>query len=170
MNKLIYEPSLTTHWKNLFPNKMLLLGSQNLNAGEELIAKIESVSVSEILDQKGSTQQVPVMSFTNAPPMVLNITNSTTIAALYGPHYNNWIGKSLQIYSCNVKAFGKETTALRIREAIPDTAEDVSKDTDAINQARTCNDLKAVFLSIPKHLKPGLIQLKDTKKEELNLV
>ena len=113
MNKLIYEPSLTTHWKNLFPNKMLLLGSQNLN---------------------------------------------------------NWIGKSLQIYSCNVKAFGKETTALRIREAIPDTAEDVSKYTDAINQARTVNDLKAVFLSIPKHLKPGLIQLKDTKKEELNLV
>ena len=35
---IVYEPSQTTHWKNLFPNKTMLLGSHNLNEGEELVA------------------------------------------------------------------------------------------------------------------------------------
>ena len=54
-SKVIYEPSQTTHWKNLFPEKMKLLGSQNLNENEELIATIKKVAIElnrEIVDKK----------------------------------------------------------------------------------------------------------------------
>ena len=34
---IIYEPSKTTHWRNLFESKSMLLGSHNLNEGEELV-------------------------------------------------------------------------------------------------------------------------------------
>ncbi len=100
--KLVYEASETTHWKNLFPNKMLLLGSQNLKAGEELIAEIASVEISAIKDQKGNDSRVPVVTFTNVAPMVLNITNTRILASLYGENYDAWVGKSIQIYATKI--------------------------------------------------------------------
>lgn len=168
MTNLVYEPSETTHWKNLFPNKTLLLGSHNLNPGEELIAKIKSVIVQEIKNKNGDTERVPVVSFENAPPMVLNITNSRTIANLYGELYDRWVGCSIQVYATKVKAFGQETMALRIREAIPDTNEDVTTYADALRSCTTMQDLQAVFMKIPKHIKPRLVSVKDEMKETIN--
>lgn len=167
MAQLVFEPSHTTHWKNLFPSKMLLLGSQNLNPGEELIATIKAVEIQEIKNQQGQTERVPVVQFDNAPPMVLNITNTRTIANLYGECYDQWAGKSIQIYATVVKAFGSEQMALRIREAIPDTAQDISQYEDAIQACTTLDDLKSVFMAIPKHLKPRLVALKDQQKESM---
>lgn len=169
MTTLIYEPSHTTHWKNLFPNKTLLLGSHNLNDGEELVAAISGVSIQPIKDQNGNEEQVPVLTFTNAPPMVLNITNTRTVASLYGPNYDQWEGKSIQIYATMVKAFGKNELALRIREAIPTTSEDVSQFEEALSACKTVDELRTVFMGIPKHLKPRLEQTKNKMKEALNV-
>ena len=164
---LIFEPSQTTHWKNLFPNKMLLLGSQNLNPGEELIATIQSVEVQEIKNTSGQTERVPVARFENAPPMVLNITNTRTIASLYGEQYDGWTGKSIQIYATMVKAFGQEQMALRVREAIPDTNQRTDQHEAALRSCETMDQLKRVFMGIPKHLKPKLAPLKDEMKSKL---
>ena len=87
--ELVFEPSQTTHWKNLFPSKMMLLGSQNLNPGEELIATISSVEAQEIKNKNGKPDIVPVARFENAPPMVLNIPNPILI----GPPLNPSIGR-----------------------------------------------------------------------------
>jgi hypothetical protein len=168
MTNLVFEPSHTTHWKNLFPSKTLLLGSHNLNDGEELVATIKSVGLQEIKDQNGKTEQVPVMVFENAPPMVLNITNSTTIASLYGDKYDQWAGKSVQIYATKVKAFGEVVTALRIREAIPDVGESIAAHEKALRACQTLPDLQKVFMDLPKHLKPRLTAVKDEMKEKLN--
>lgn len=168
MTQVVFEPSQTTHWKNLFPNKMLLLGSQNLNEGEELIAIISFVQVEEIKNQQGATEKVPVARFENAPPMVLNITNTRTIASLYGERYDEWAGKAIQIYATEVNAFGQKTTALRIREAIPDTNQDVSGHESALRACTTMQDLQKVFMAIPKHLKPRLVAIKDEMKGRLN--
>jgi hypothetical protein len=168
MTQLVFEPSTTTHWKNLFPNKMMLLGSQNLNEGEELIATIKYVEIQEILNQSGKKESVPVIQFTNAPPMVLNITNSRTIASLYGERYDTWVGCSIQIYATKVKAFGQEQMALRIREAIPDTQQDIKQFEDRLKSCTTMADLQKAYTAIPRHLKPRLAALKDTLKEKVN--
>lgn len=169
MTKLVYEPSQTCHWKTLFPNKMLLLGSQNLNAEEELVAKIKTASVQEIKNQQGQEERVPVLTFDNAPPMVLNITNARTIANLYGEQYDNWVGKSIQIYATEVKAFGVEQMALRIRGAIPDTGEEnIDRWEKDLRACTSMQDLQKVFTSIPMHLKARLASVKDEMKESLS--
>ena len=168
MTQLVFEPSQTTHWKNLFPNKMLLLGSQNLNEGEELIAKIKSVDIEEIKSTNGQTERVPVVKFENAPPMVLNITNSRAIASLYGEHYDRWVGESVQIFATKIKAFGQEQMALRIREAIPDVNINTSTHENALRACTTLSDLQKVFMGIPKNIKPKLIDVKDEMKEQLS--
>lgn len=168
MSEIVYEPSQTTHWKNLFPNKMQLLGSQNLNEGEELIAEIYSVSTNEIRNKDGKTEQVPVLTFNNAPPMVLNITNTRTIASLYGERYDQWAGRSIQIFAVQVKAFGQVGMALRVREAIPQTQEDLSTFEKKLNECADLSELQKVFTAIPKHLKTRLVATKDKRKGELS--
>ena len=116
MSEIVYQPSQTTHWRNLFESKSMLLGSHNLNEGEELVAQIQTVSVQEIKNTNGKKEKVPVVNFFNAPPMVLNITNSKTIESLYGPYAHNWEGRYIQIFATKVKAFGLEQMALRIRQ------------------------------------------------------
>jgi hypothetical protein len=110
---------------------------------------------------------VPVILFTNAPPMVLNITNTKTIASLYGDLYDRWVGQSIQVYATKVKAFGSVTTALRVRPVIPANKNDLKKYVDQLNQCGNIEQLKQVFMSLPNNVKPELAQLKDTIKSQL---
>ncbi len=166
--QIIYEPSATTHWKNLFPKKSALLGSHNLNEGEELVACIASVGIQKIKDKNGKDEEVPVITFDNAPPMVVNITNSRAIASLYGDLYEGWIGKSIQLFATEVKAFGEVTKALRVRTVIPDTNEDLTDFETILKDCKTMDELKSSFMNLPKHIKPRLVDLKDKVKDEIN--
>ena len=164
---IVYEPSQTTHWKNLFPNKTMLLGSHNLNEGEELVATIDHVEMQSIKNQSGQNEEVPVITFINAPPMVMNITNVKTIASLYGDYYHDWKGQSIQIFATKVRAFGEDKMALRVRAAIPDTNEDVDQYVQSLESCNTLQELKAAFTAIPKHLKSRLIENKDFMKNKI---
>lgn len=165
-NKIIFQPSTTTHWRNLFKNKSMLLGAHNLNEGEELVCEMVSVGIQQIKDKNGKNEEVPVLTFTNAPPMVLNITNTTTIAELYGSDYKKWQGQKIQVYATNVKAFGKTSEALRIRPK-KITSEDLSQYENALKNCKSLDELKSVFMGLPKHVMPKLSKLKDIKKGEL---
>ena len=164
---IVYEPSQTTHWKNLFPNKTMLLGSHNLNEGEELVAKIDHVEIKKIKNASGKQEEVPVITFEKAPPMVMNITNVKIIASLYGPSYHNWKGQSIQIYAMMVKAFGVEVMGLRVRAAIPDTNENIDAYFNSLSNCTTIQELKQAFMDIPKHLKVRLTEHKDTMKHKI---
>ncbi len=168
--KIVYEASPEScHWKTLFPNKMMLLGSQHLNPGEELVAHIQKVGSSKIRNQNGKEEEVPVMTFDNAPPMVLNVTNSKTLAALYGEDYNSWIGKDIQIYAANIRVKGEQITALRIRSIKPPpNPELIQQYASQLREATTLEALKRAFFQIPNHAKPELTALKDEIKERLN--
>jgi GH25 family lysozyme M1 (1,4-beta-N-acetylmuramidase) len=52
--------------------------------------------------------------------MVLNKTNAKTISkVLKTPYIENWVGKKIVIYcNKNVKAFGKTTEGIRVKEII----------------------------------------------------
>ena len=171
MTNIVYEPSETAHWKNLFPSKTMLLGSHNLNPGEEIIATIKSVETKgKIKSQTGKDEIVPIMHFQNSekiPPMVLNKTNTQTIASLYGDRYTDWYGKDIQLYSQKIKAFGKNVTALRVRNIIPNSNIDVGNYEKGIDKCKTLDELKEYFMNIPKHIRRKVEDIKDIKKEEL---
>jgi len=166
--KLVYEPSKTTHWKNLFAKKCMLLGSHNLNEGEELVAQIVSVDISEIKNQQGKTERVPVVNFANCAPMVLNITNTRTIVSMYGEHYDRWSGCYVQLFSAIIKVKGVQQSALRIRPTIPNVGVDTSQYENNLRNCRNVNDLKNVFMSIPKNIRQQLTPLKDQIKGSFN--
>lgn len=167
MSNIIYEPSKTTHWRNLFENKSMLLGSHNLNEGEELVCQIHDTGIQTIKNKAGKDETVPVILFNNAPPMVLNITNTKTIASLYGDLYDNWVGKSIQVYATKVKAFGAVTTALRVRPVIPANSSDLKQFVDQLNQCGNIDQLKNTFMNLPNNVKPELSNLKDEIKARL---
>ena len=167
MSEIIYQPSVTTHWRNLFESKSMLLGSHNLNEGEELVCEITNTGIQTIKNKNGKDEQVPVILFTNAPPMVLNITNTKMIASLYGDLYDNWVGKSIQVYATKVKAFGAVTTALRVRPIIPANSADLQQYVTLLNACGNMDDLKNAFMGLPNNVKPELTNLKDEIKSRL---
>lgn len=166
-NQIVYQPSQTTHWRNLFQNKSMLLGAHNLNEGEELVCQIDNVSINPITNQNGKEERVPVLTFTNAPPMVLNITNTKTIAGLYGERYDLWIGKYIQVYPAKVKAFGVEQTALRIRPIVPTNGYDMEQYKTQLSNCQNLDELKQVYMSLPNNIKSELSAFKDQIKNNL---
>ena len=76
MSEIIYQPSVTTHWRNLFESKSMLLGSHNLNEGEELVCEITNTGIQTIKNKNGKDEQVPVILFKNAPPTLSTITST----------------------------------------------------------------------------------------------
>ncbi len=167
MSNLVYQPSQTTHWKNLFPNKSMLLGSHNLNEGEELVATISGVAIQKIKNKSGKDEMVPVVNFTNAPPFVLNITNAKTIASLYGDAHQNWVGQSIQLFATKVNAFGKQEMALRIRQKKPQVGIDLSGYESQLRSCKTMKELQDSFMAIPREIKPQLTKIKDEVKGAL---
>ncbi len=166
--KVVYETSETTHWKNLFKNKCMLLGAHNLNEGEELVAEIETVTSDEIKNNKGDKEIVAVVNFKGEfPAMVLNITNTRVIASLYGDLTENWVGKSIQIYATTVSGWGSTVNALRIREFIPQNGIDVSDYEDQLNACMTMGELKNAFCEMPKNIQGLVANLKDKRKKAL---
>lgn len=109
-----------THWKKLQnPN---YLGAYELQPGQELTLTIAKVQEELVIGSDGKKENCSVMHFAEkgVKPMILNVTNSKTIAKLYGsPYVEDWAGKSIIIYSAEVKAFGEIVEALRIRPYLP---------------------------------------------------
>lgn len=110
-----------THWKKL--HNPDYLGAYALQPGEEIVATIRSVGTEDVYDPD-SRQKEPcvVMQFVEKrlKPMILNATNSKTIAKMYGtPYIEEWEGRRVQIYVEQVKAFGDLVDALRIRPKEP---------------------------------------------------
>ena len=145
----------------------MLLGSHNLNEGEELVCEISSVSIEAIKNQNGKDEQVPVVQFTNAPPMVLNITNTKTIAGLYGDLYDHWVGKLIQVFATKVKAFGSVTTALRVRAVVPTNPNDLDAYKTQLDSCQNMEQLKQCYMSMPNNIKSELASYKDEVKNRI---
>ncbi len=169
MTKIIYEPTPTGHWKELFASKNKLLGGHNLHPGEEICAIIQAVGVEEVFEKEtNSNKQLVVLKFEgNIPPMALNITNSETVAMLHGNTYNEWKGKKVLIHTAKVKAFGKTHDALRIRPKVP-REDDLTPYIEQLTSCQTMQELQSTYLGLPKHIQGGVSQTKDQMKEKLS--
>ena len=105
-----------THWKRLVnPN---YIGAYSLEEGEDLTVKIDFVQVEEIIGTGGKKDTGSVMHLVNQKPMILNSTNSKTVAKLYGPYIEDWQGKLITLFASTTKMAGETVECLRIRPKV----------------------------------------------------
>lgn len=162
------EKGQNRHWKNFIDKEYL--GSHNLEKGEEMqmtIAKFEGEE--EVTTQDGK-KTARVLYFKEViPKMILNITNGNTLTHLYGSHPEDWIGKTIQVYATQVKAFGKTQDALRIRDFIPKRDVDTDKHLAKLQKAKNLEDLKSIWIKLPASVRndEAMIKSKDELKKKL---
>ncbi len=102
---------------NAFPSRWLKSG--DIEDGTDLILTIKGVEI-ETVGQGEDSEEKPVLAFSESDKgLVLNKTNANTIAALYGPETDNWVGKRIAIFSTEVQFGSKMTVALRVRTKAP---------------------------------------------------
>ncbi len=163
------EKGANRHWKNYLDKNYL--GAHNLEPGEEFlltISKFEGEEMVQTADGAKSSKQVLYFK-EDKPKMILNITNATIIASLYGNHPEDWTGKQIQVYSASVKAFGKQQDALRVRDFIPKIEVDVMAYGEKMDAAKSLEELKTIWAGFPVSARNNedLIALKDRIKGKL---
>lgn len=97
--------------------------------GQEVTVSIDRVAMEDI-----GGEHKPVLYFQGKDRgMVLNKTNSTNIASMYGPETDAWTGKRVTLFTAHVDFQGKTVPAIRIKpsnagQPAPQTAEDYGGD------------------------------------------
>ena len=88
--------------------------------GKDATLTIKAVEVAELRLASGGTQRKPILHFEEtAKKLVLNKTNSGTIAELLGTEARKWVGRRITLYPTRCDAFGKETDCIRVRPEPP---------------------------------------------------
>lgn len=105
-----------THWKRLINPDYI--GAYSINEGEDLTVKIDFVQVEEITGSGGKKEHCTVAHLVNEKPMILNVTNSKTIAKLYGPYIEDWQGKRITLFASTTRLAGETVECLRIRPKV----------------------------------------------------
>lgn len=107
-----------THYKEYFKK---YLGAWSFLDGDEVLT-IKHVEEREMYDiQTGKMKTAPCIWVEEKElPMVLNQINGDTIAEVLGTGIiEEWIGQRIIVGTETVKAFGKETEAIRVRNRSP---------------------------------------------------
>lgn len=112
-----------THWREFMPNDYLR--AECFAPKEKRVLTIKDVKRETITSNTGDTDIKPVAYFEeDVLPMVLNVTNCTTIENLYGTgNIYEWVGKKIQVFATNTKVAGKSVPCLRIDKVVPATKE-----------------------------------------------
>jgi len=107
------------HYQEYFKT---FLGGWSFENGDRTLT-IKSIGEEEMYDaETGGKKKGLVMHFEEEDlPMVLNLTNSETIASVVGSSkLADWIGKRIIVGASKIKAFGKIHDAIRVRPTKPD--------------------------------------------------
>lgn len=105
-----------THWKRLINPDYI--GAYALNPDEDLTVTIDFVQREQITGTDGKKEDATVAHLKGHKPLILNVTNSKSIAKLYGPYIEGWAGKDITLYASMTKAFGDVVECLRIRPSV----------------------------------------------------
>lgn len=112
------------------------LGAWSFTDGDEVLT-ISAVNEEEMYDSQTNTTKTGlcIRFAEKSLPMVLNKTNAAMIAEVTGTNYmHDWIGKKIVVGTERVKAFGKVTQAIRVRDKVPAPAKPVEPASDAQKQ------------------------------------
>jgi hypothetical protein len=105
-----------THWKKLINPDYI--GAYALTDGEDMTVTIDFVQNEEITGTGGKKEVCMVARLVNEKPLILNATNSKSIAKLYGPFIEDWRGRDITLYASTTKLAGDIVECLRIRPSV----------------------------------------------------
>lgn len=108
-----------SHYQEYFNN---FLGAWSFKNGDEVLT-ITAVKEEEMFDAQtgGKKKGLCVYVAEKELPMVLNKTNASMIAEVTGTDVlGEWIGKRIYVGTEKVKAFGKVSEAIRVRDHVPE--------------------------------------------------
>ena len=93
--------------------------SKYFRAGDftkELVGTIQSVDRTEFKNDDGSAAAKPVLHFQDLPQaLVLNKTNFTALALMFGEDTNDWTGEKVALYPSRVDFKGKTMPTIKVR-------------------------------------------------------
>lgn len=111
---------LTGHWKKLVSDPKFL-GAADLEGGPEIGVTVDYVTEEMVKSDRGTAPKTVVHFCEPVKPMVLNVTNSKTIAKLAGsPMVEKWAGTKIQVYfDPKVRFAGDMVGGVRVRPFPP---------------------------------------------------
>lgn len=100
----------------MFPSDFVKAGDLD---GKDATKTIKAVTMDELTMSGGRKETRPVIRFSDAEKkLVLNKTNATAIAGMYGNETDAWIGKKITMYPTETQ-FGSETVdCIRVRKEV----------------------------------------------------
>ena len=137
-----------THWKKLTnPN---YLGAYSLDNKKEMSITIKHVAREMVKGTGGKEEECTVAHMVNGKPMILNNTNCKVIEKIYGtPFIDDWKNKKITIYIANIRAFGEDVKALRIKPEAPPlpkiTKELYNEAKKALDNGTTFNQMRTKY-------------------------
>jgi hypothetical protein len=115
-------------WELMFPNEYLKAADLQ---GKEPVLTISRLNQEELKSSDGDSKLKWTVFFKEMEErcrrdkkqinkrLVLSKTTAKTIAKIYRPETNDWVGKQIQLYQTTCMAFGEEVDCIRIRPSIP---------------------------------------------------
>lgn len=125
-----------THWKKLINPDYI--GAYALPENQDLTVTIAAVSREIVVSTGGKKEECTVAKLVGQKPLILNVTNSKSIAAMYGPYIEDWAGKQITLYAATTRLAGETVECLRIRPKV------AVRQPQPITDARLDNALKAI--------------------------
>lgn len=106
-----------THWKQLQDPRFI--GAYALPNGNDMTVTITHVRKEEVTMMGGKKEDHTIVYLANQKPLILNVTNSKSIAKLYGAYIEDWEGKDITLYASTTKLGGEMVECLRVRPQVP---------------------------------------------------
>lgn len=98
------------------------LAHTDIPDGEDLIVTINDAKLKTV-GQGEDAEEKLVLSFSEQEKtLILNKTNATTIANLYGDETDDWSGKKIALFATEVEFKGKQVLGIRVRLKKPKPA------------------------------------------------
>lgn len=122
-----------THWKRLVNPDYI--GAYSLDEGCDLTVTIDYVVRETIVGSGGKKEECTVAHLVKQKPLILNVTNSKTIAKLYGNFIEDWSGKKITLFATTTRMGGDTVECLRIRPVVGEKVKPAINDkrfTDAL--------------------------------------
>ncbi len=110
------DESEKTHWKRLI--NPLYLGAYSLTPGRDMTVRIDYVVREIVKGTDGKEEECTVARLVDEKPLILNRTNSKSIAKLYGVYIEDWAGKEITLFATKTKVAKEVVECLRIRPSV----------------------------------------------------
>lgn len=150
------------------------LGSHDLFVSDgkfaEQVVEITAVKMEEVVGEGNKKDMCLVAHLKGMKPVILNRTNSKTIAKLaQSPAIEKWVGLQVILYVSKVKAFGDVHDAIRIRDHKPTPAVqvDYTMQITAIQATESVEALGVLWQAFSADEKSALVKIKDEQKSKL---